>query len=154
MKLLNLQGQNPYIATLGDEGDISNVCIIKWFEWVYYREGSEKLPFNQEALGNILGPAKNAGSEMAQWVLISKGTVVPHRSMMHLTHTELNNNPVEEQKRKIYMDRVLAKRGNSISIPPIDLTEEDVAFTPYENEMKPLLLLYLKTNLSMLPENL
>ena len=30
-KLFQLQGQNPYMVTMGEEGDISNICMFKWF---------------------------------------------------------------------------------------------------------------------------
>ena len=32
--LFQLQGQNPYMATLGEMGDISNLCQFSWYEWV------------------------------------------------------------------------------------------------------------------------
>ena len=32
--LFQLEGQNPYMATLGEMGDISNLCQFKWYEWV------------------------------------------------------------------------------------------------------------------------
>ena len=28
-----LHGTNPQCATLGEEGDISNLCVFGWFEW-------------------------------------------------------------------------------------------------------------------------
>ena len=38
--LFQLQGQNPHMATLGEEGDISNVCTFGWYEWCYFRNHS------------------------------------------------------------------------------------------------------------------
>ena len=38
--LFQLQGTNPYTATLGSEGDISNLCQFDWYEWVYYYDNS------------------------------------------------------------------------------------------------------------------
>ena len=35
--LFQLEGQNPYMATLGEMGDISNLCQFGWYEWVYFR---------------------------------------------------------------------------------------------------------------------
>ena len=29
--LFQIQGQNPHLATFGEEGDISNVCQFKWY---------------------------------------------------------------------------------------------------------------------------
>ena len=65
-KLFQLQGQNPYMVTMGEEGDTSNIFVFKWFGWTYYRKGSVKFPFGQDVLGKVLDPAKNHGSEMAQ----------------------------------------------------------------------------------------
>ncbi|KAL7523474.1 hypothetical protein ACHAXR_000193 [Thalassiosira sp. AJA248-18] len=30
--LFQLQGQTPYMATFGTEGDISNICNFRWYE--------------------------------------------------------------------------------------------------------------------------
>ena len=34
--LFQLQGSNPYTASFGEEGDISNLCQFGWYEWVYF----------------------------------------------------------------------------------------------------------------------
>ena len=67
--LFQLQGQTPHFATFGEEGDISNICQFGWYEWVYFRETTSKFPFPAHVLGRCLGPAKNEGNEMTQWVL-------------------------------------------------------------------------------------
>ena len=36
--LFELQGHNPTMVTLGEEGDISNLCYFQWFEWCYFRD--------------------------------------------------------------------------------------------------------------------
>ena len=36
--LFQLKGQNPTMATLGEEGDISNLCNFQWFESCYFRD--------------------------------------------------------------------------------------------------------------------
>jgi hypothetical protein len=36
--LFQLNGMNPYMATLGEQGDISNICSLGWYDWVYYRD--------------------------------------------------------------------------------------------------------------------
>ena len=45
-KLFQLQGQNPTMATLGEEGDILNLC--------YFRDQGESFPMQKEALGKVL----------------------------------------------------------------------------------------------------
>ena len=53
----NLQGTNAHTVTLGEEGDISNLCQYKWYEWCYYCEHTNVFPHNREVLGRVLGPA-------------------------------------------------------------------------------------------------
>ena len=38
--ILQLQGSNPYTATFGEEGDISNLCQFGWYERVYFYDNS------------------------------------------------------------------------------------------------------------------
>ena len=121
------------MVTMGGEGDISNICMLKWFEWTYYCEGSAKFTFGQEVLGKVLGPAKNHGSEMAQWILKPNGQVVPWQLVRRLTDLEMTNNPIEERKRQAYMEFIRSNIGNSISLPS-SLTKDDVEFIPYEDD--------------------
>ena len=88
--LFQLKGSNPITATFGDEGDISNLCEFAWFDWCYYRN-KEDFPHQQERLGRVLGPAKNEGNEMAQWILKDTMRIVPRRSVRPLTEAETRN---------------------------------------------------------------
>ena len=116
--LFQLQGSNPYTATFGEEADISNVCQFGWYEWVYYRDISQKYPYQQECLGRCLGPAKCEGNEMAQWVLTLKGTVVPRRSCRRLKSGELAlSNVTEKRKRDQFDIAIREKLGDSFSEP-------------------------------------
>ena len=81
--LFQLEKQSPYQFTFGVQGDISRLCNFGWYEWCYCKEESKKttiFPNQKEFLGRNLGPSKNEGNEMAQWILTSKGTVVPRRT--------------------------------------------------------------------------
>ena len=62
--IFQLQGQNPYMATLGEMGDISNLCRFGWYEWVYFRQKNAAFTFQKEELGRCLGNTKNDGNEM------------------------------------------------------------------------------------------
>ena len=42
--LIQIQVQNPHLATFGEEGDISNVCQLNWCEWAYAMGGAAKSP--------------------------------------------------------------------------------------------------------------
>ena len=94
--LYQLQGMNPYSATLGDVGDISSLCQFGWYEWIYFRQGKSSFPYLKEELGRCLGPCKNEGNEMCQWVLQANGEVVPRRTLRRLTaHEKAASNEVE-----------------------------------------------------------
>ena len=61
-KLFQLHGSTPHTALTSEEGDISNICQFKWYDWCYYIKNKAKFPFNKELLGRILGPAKGEGN--------------------------------------------------------------------------------------------
>ena len=118
--LFQLEKQTPYQITTGTQGDISNLCRFAWYDWCYYKEASEKatiFPNQKESLGRILGPSKNEGNEMAQWVLTRKGTVVPRRSCRRLTQEELDS-PSEVKKRDTFDKIIKLKLGDCMSLPP------------------------------------
>ena len=73
--IFQLQGSNPYTVTFGEEGGISNLCQFGWYEWVYFYDNSSisQFPFPKAMLGRCLGPAKNEGNEMTQWILKQNG---------------------------------------------------------------------------------
>ena len=70
-----LHGSTPHTVTTGDEGDISNLCQYGWYEWCYFRDHTAASPNNKEVLGRVLGPARGAGNEMAQWILKANGRI-------------------------------------------------------------------------------
>ena len=116
----NLHGTNPHTLTLGEEGDISNLCQFAWYEWCYYREQTAAFPNNKEVLGRVLGPARGEGNEMAQWILKANGRVVPRRSPRPLTTAELHS-PTEAKKRQVFDELIERRWGNSITPPKTDL---------------------------------
>ena len=65
-----LHGSTPHTLTIGDEGDISNLCQYAWYEWCYFRDQTAAFPNNKEVLGRVL---RGAGNEMAQWILKANG---------------------------------------------------------------------------------
>ena len=45
------------------------ICQYGWYEWCYFRDQTTAFPNNNKVLGRVLGPARGAGNEMAQWIL-------------------------------------------------------------------------------------
>jgi len=132
-KLFSLHGTTPYTALTGEEGDISNICQYGWYEWCYFRENSNKFPFNREVLGRVLGPATGAGNEMAQWVLKANGNVVPRRSSRPLSVAELHS-PTEIEKRKVF-DKLIQGRWGTAMSPPQTTSKPDAEdFEAYSDD--------------------
>ena len=118
--LFRLEGSNPYTATFGYEGDISNLCKFAWYEWIYFYDDSSfaRFPFDKALLGRCLGPARNEKNEMTQWCLKSNGQVVPRRTVKCLTAEQLApSNAVEITKRAAFDDDVKRRLGDSFSLP-------------------------------------
>ena len=114
--LFQLQGETPHFATFGEEGDISNICQFGWYEWVYCQETEAPFPFPANVLGRCLGPAKNEGNEMTQWILKQNGQIVPRRTVRRLTAEETVRDS-EILKRKNFDESIKLQFGDSVSIP-------------------------------------
>ena len=123
-KLFQLHGSNPHTATFGTQADISNLCLFGWYEWVYYRDKTARYPFQKECLGRCLGPARNEGNVMANWILTQLGTVIPRRTIRQLTADELfDSNEVEAHKRASYTADITQNLGDSVKLPVGPLPE-------------------------------
>ena len=145
--LFQLEGQNPHLATFGEMGDISNLCQFGWYEWCYFRQHNAGFPQMQEVLGRCLGPTKNEGNEMCQWVLQMNGEIVPRRSLRRLRAEEISvTNEAEASKRAQFDEAITKKLGNSFSAAPERRPseafhqEEDAAnnwmYIPYEDDVE------------------
>ena len=133
--LFQLDGQTSHYTVTGDEPDISNISQFEWYEWVYYREQAARFPFPSEVLGRVLGPAYNAGNEMAQWVLKINGKVVPRRTCRSLNEEELIS-PTEENKRQTFDSAIKRKLGDSLIA--IEIDEDKMLADPFLEEIEPL----------------
>ena len=112
-----LQGAMAHAATFGEPPNISNLRW-GWYKWCYYRDDTT-FPQPREVRGRCLGPAKNKGSEMAQYVLNIKGSVVPRHTLRWLWPDELSvSNVTEGQKRYIFYRAIHDKLGDSYSFAP------------------------------------
>ena len=134
--LFQLQGSTPHATIFGEEGDISNVCQFGWYDWCYFRDQGSGFPHPKEFLGRVLGPAKDAGSLMTQWILKSNGKVVPRRTCRPLTNAEIQD-PTCKKARDIFDVCIGKIHGDSLSPPakPVKRTDDDDdEFTEYEDD--------------------
>ena len=148
-KLFQLNGTNPHTSTFGTEADISHICQYGWYEWVYYRDVKTSFPYQKEWLGRCLGPAKNEGNAMAQWILRESGKVVPRRTLRRLTPDELSpSNEVESEKRSQFNVAIRSVLGDSVKIPKVLPLDNDatIAFDILMRmKMKPCLFSLMLT---------
>ena len=134
--VFTLHGSNPHADLTGEEGDMSNLCQHKWCDWCYSREQKNKFPYNREVLGRVLGPAKGAGNEMAQWILKANGNVAPRRSSRPLKVDEIHS-ATELKKRAIFDGLIERRWGTSINPPKSkdsDNLDDDNEFEECESE--------------------
>jgi Reverse transcriptase (RNA-dependent DNA polymerase) len=133
----NLHGLTPYTQTFGEEGNISNLCTYKWYEWCYYREQTAAFPANKEVLGRVLGPARGEGNEMCQWILKANGKVVPRRSMRPLTIAEIHS-PIELKRQQVFNELIERRWGTSINPPKPQAEDDEHEFENYEDDDEPM----------------
>ena len=103
--------------------------LYAWYEWCYFRDQTAAFPNNKEVLGRVLGPARGAGNEMAQWILKTYGRVVPRRSLRPLNIDELHS-PFETKKREVF-DELIKRRWGSPMTP--SNTQQQKVFKKYED---------------------
>jgi hypothetical protein len=136
--IFKLHGTTAHTALTGEEGDISNLCQYKWYDWCYFRDQKNRFPFNREVLGRVLGPAKGEGNEMAQWILKANGKVIPRRSSRPLKVDEIHS--VTEIKKRAIFDGLIERRWGTSINPPTQKDAEDAdnlddnEFEEYEDE--------------------
>jgi hypothetical protein len=131
--LFRLDGRNPHFSVTGQEGEISNLCQFKWYDWIYYREGSSNFPLPREVLGRTLGPAKGEGNEMAQWCLKANGNVAPRRTVRSLTPDELASE-TEIQKSVTFNELIKTLWGTSVSPPMDEPSKDEYDFEEYADD--------------------
>ena len=107
------------METFSEQGDISNLCQFRWYDWCYFRDHKAPFPHNQEVLGRVLGPARGEGNELSQWVLKSNRNVVPHWTVQALQLAELKSD-TEKCKWDIFDALIERRWGLQMSTPNKD----------------------------------
>ena len=119
---IKVRGSNPHTETFGEQGDISNLCPFRWYQWCYFRDHKAPFPHNQEVLGHVLGPARGEDNELSQWVLKSNGNVVPRRTVQVLQLDEIHSD-TEKRTRDVFDALIERRWGSPMSTPKTDDTE-------------------------------
>ena len=102
---------------------------------MYFQETTAKVPFPAHVLGHCLGPAKNKGNGMTQWVLKQNGQFFPQRTMRRLTLEEWARE-IEIKKISEFNYAIKAQYGDLFSLPDKTLEnpqdEDDTGDLPFD----------------------
>ena len=53
---IKVRGSNPHMETFGEQGDISNLCQFRWYQWCYFRDHKAPFPTTKKCLVVFLAP--------------------------------------------------------------------------------------------------
>ena len=123
-----LDNQVPETKMTGQPTDISHICEFDFYDWVYYLDHTKSFPNSRYVLGRYLGPSQNFGNCMSQFILNSKGKIVPRQTIRKLTKSELNDE-TEKQLRTKFNQLIEEKFGD----PPNESPETTINVN---NDMK------------------
>lgn len=87
-KRFKLKGLNLYYHSVGEEGDISHLCVFDFFSFVMYQDQTQTFPDEKWCLGICLGLADKYGNVMLQWVLTLNMIPVIHKTVRVLSEEE------------------------------------------------------------------
>ena len=100
---------------------IYRICVnlIGTNGYIFYNDSSiSKFPFQKAMFGWRLGPDKNEGNKMTQWVLKQNGKIVPWRMLQKPTMEQLApSNEIKQQKRAVFDADIRRVIGDSFSLP-------------------------------------
>lgn len=136
---IELDGKNPYSATFGEEGDILNLCRFGFYKLVYYWENTDCFSELKKHIGRALGPTKNQGNEMAQYILKETGVIVPQTTVKKIPLGDLRDPRVREQICQ-FNSLIQRKHGMSmnkkshVSLKKMDYVRYDVESVMPEND--------------------
>ena len=116
MNMFQLHASNAHTYTMGEEGEISNICQFQFYEWCYYYDSANGFPQHCLVLGRVLGPSVGVGNKMAHRILKGNGRFVSRRSSRQLRTNEIYNNN-KEKKRKVFDELIELRWGSSLNFP-------------------------------------
>ena len=109
--MFQLHGLNAHNYTMGEEGDISNICQFQFYEWCYYYDSADGFTYYLLVLGRVMGPSLGVGNKMAQWILKVNVRVVSRRSASPLCTDDIYNDN-EGKKRKVFDELIELRWGH------------------------------------------
>ena len=123
----------PYTKIIGQHYDISNLCLFKWYDWVYYKDIRVcRFPLLSESLGRYLDPVDHAGNAMSQWVLNNNGKLLSYQTLRRLVKAEYAT-PVEVERHESFDKRIFSLLGVCIEPSPSETLEVTLYYEHDEN---------------------
>ena len=58
--IFQFHGSNAHTQLTGDEGEISNLCWFKWYDWCCFCNINQEFSLNKENLGQMFGIMRGA----------------------------------------------------------------------------------------------
>ena len=127
--MFQLEGQNPYMATLGEMGDISNLFQFGRYAWVHFCQNTPSFPYQKYELGRCMGPTKNEGNEMCEWILQLNGQIFTWQTLWQLRPYERSStNEAEAKKCASFNAAIKEDLGDSIT--PVPLKPTHISMDP------------------------
>ena len=80
----------------------------------YFRDQTAAFPNNKESVCRVLGAARDAGNEMAQWILKADGRGLPRKSLRPLKVDEILS-PVQIKKSEVFDELIQRRWGSPIT---------------------------------------
>ena len=90
--IFQLYWTNPHTMTFGDEYNISNMCKFGSYKWCHYFYDSKvsMSTFQKSCMGHVIGPDKNKGNEMIQWIFKENGNIIQRRMVKKMKSEHLD----------------------------------------------------------------
>ena len=127
--MFQLEVQNPHMETLGEMGDISKFFQLSWYAWVHFCQNTDSVPYQKYELGRCMGPTKNEGNEMCEWILQLNVQIVPRRTLRRLRPEErLDTNEAKANKRASIDAAIKEDLGDSTT--PVPLKPTHISMDP------------------------
>ena len=96
--VFELKGKVPRTVMKGETSSITHLCVIGWYDWVYFGDNAVTYPNDKWVLGRWLDPSTDIGPVLFAKILKENGRCVYRSSYRRLTEDELNS-PEERKKR-------------------------------------------------------
>jgi hypothetical protein len=120
----------PNTAVSGDASDISHLCELSWYEWLWYHDPVD-FPEDKRKLGRWLGPSHDIGHVMCARVLAANGQILACTTYSPLSVADHNSESVK--KRQLEFDESIKTEFGNPDRVPVFIGDPN-EFEPYSDD--------------------